>query len=198
MAHLLPGGDGGGWRVGQRAGRRGGAHAGARRVPIPSDIVDFLRQDGQVFSQVLTEPAGETQTHDHHRDVSDITLPWHTCQHVTTCDSAFTLQSQRCAWTSSGTGQRRSDPHPPPFPGRQTWSWWRASGGCVASGQRWKDGKSVWLWRYRHSSRILHQRKKRSPSPSVCDGNLRTAGREKPQTSTTGFCLTRGSDKSQP
>lgn len=83
MAHLLPGGDGGGWRVGQRAGRRGGAHAGARQVPIPSDIVDFLRQDGQVFSQVLTEPAGETQTHDHHRDVSDITLPWHTCQHVT-------------------------------------------------------------------------------------------------------------------
>lgn len=82
MAHLLPGGDGGGRRVGQRAGRRGGAHARARRVPIPSDVVDFLRQDGQVFSQVLTEPAGETQTHEHHRDVSDITLPWHTYQHV--------------------------------------------------------------------------------------------------------------------
>lgn len=65
MPHLLPGRHGGGRCVGQRAGRGGGSHRRSGRVPIPSNIMDLLCQDGQVLSQVLTEPATKTPTKRH-------------------------------------------------------------------------------------------------------------------------------------
>lgn len=86
---------------------------------------------------------------------------------------ALTWRSQRCEWTSSGTGRCRSGPRPPRFPGRQTWFCWRLSSGCAVIGQRSLNGRIALLWRSQCLCRILPQRKTRSLSPSVCDATLK-------------------------
>lgn len=139
--------------------------------------MDFLCQDGQIFGQVLTEPAGETQTNVWtHRERKSSKKRMDTSEFSYSLnlrfDFSFTWRSRHCAWTSSGRGRPRSGPRPPPSPGRRTWTGWQLSGGRVASGRTWRYGRSVWFWESRHSSRNLPQRMKRSPNLSVCDGNL--------------------------